>query len=80
MAGTDWLTWIPNDWCLPDERKSLLITSNLPFVDWLQVFHGERMTADLVDRLTHQCHIFEMNGESYRLRESMKSKKSTKSK
>ncbi|MFL5340506.1 MAG: IS21-like element helper ATPase IstB [Gemmataceae bacterium] len=62
------------------ERKSLLITSNLPFGDWVQVFHGERMTAALLDRLTHKCHIFEMNGESYRFRESMKTKKSTKGK
>ena len=32
------------------------------------------MTAALLDRLTHRCHIFEMNGESYRFRESMKGK------
>ena len=57
------------------ERKSLLITSNLPFGDWGQIFQGERMTAALLDRLTHHCHIFEMNGESYRFRESMKAKK-----
>lgn len=57
------------------ERKSLLITSNLPFGDWGQIFQGERMTAALLDRLTHRCHIFEMNGESYRFRESMKAKK-----
>jgi DNA replication protein DnaC len=56
------------------ERRSLLITSNLPFGEWGQVFQGERMTAALLDRLTHRCHIFEMNGESYRFRESMKSK------
>lgn len=56
------------------ERGSLLITSNLPFSEWGQVFQGERMTAALLDRLTHHCHIFEMNGESYRFRESMKSK------
>lgn len=56
------------------ERRSLLITSNLPFSEWGQVFQGERMTAALLDRLTHKCHIFEMNGESYRFRESMKSK------
>ena len=61
------------------ERASVLITSNLPFSDWNQVFQGERMTAALLDRLTHRCHIFEMNGESYRFRESMKSKKSRKS-
>jgi len=57
------------------ERASLLITSNLPFSEWGQVFQGERMTAALLDRLTHRCHIFEMNGESYRFRESVKAKK-----
>jgi DNA replication protein DnaC len=61
------------------ERASILITSNLAFSDWGQVFQGERMTAALLDRLTHRCHIFEMNGESYRFRESMKSKKPKKS-
>jgi DNA replication protein DnaC len=60
------------------ERSSLLITSNLAFGDWNQVFQGERMTGALLDRLTHRCHIFEMNGESYRFRESMKTKKGRK--
>jgi DNA replication protein DnaC len=60
------------------ERRSLLITSNLPFGEWGQIFQGERMTAALLDRLTHRCHIFEMNGESYRFRESMKAKKAAK--
>jgi DNA replication protein DnaC len=61
------------------ERASLLVTSNLPFSDWGQIFQGERMTRALLDRLTYRCHIFEMNGESYRFRESMKSKKGRKS-
>jgi DNA replication protein DnaC len=60
------------------ERASVLITSNLPFGEWNQIFQGERMTAALLDRLTHRCHIFEMNGESYRFRESMKQKKGKK--
>jgi DNA replication protein DnaC len=60
------------------ERKSLLVTSNLAFSEWNQVFQGERMTAALLDRLTHRCQIFEMNGESFRFRESMKSKKNRK--
>ena len=51
----------------------MLITSNLPFSEWNQIFQGERMTGALLDRLTHHCHIFEMNGENYRFRESMKS-------
>ena len=59
------------------ERASLLITSNLPFSEWQQIFQGERMTAALLDRLTHHCEIFEMNGESYRFRESMKEKRPT---
>jgi len=39
---------------------------------------GNAMTAALLDRLTHHCHFFEVNGESYRLRESMKAKKGRK--
>ena len=57
------------------ERGSVLLTSNLAFSEWNSVFQGERMTAALLDRLTHRCVIFEMNGESYRFRESMKRKK-----
>src|SRR3954471_19143060 len=60
------------------ERSSILVTSNLPFSEWGQIFQGERMTAALLDRLCHHCHIFEMNGESYRFRESMKSRKGRK--
>jgi DNA replication protein DnaC len=61
------------------ERSSLLLTSNLAFSEWVQVFQGERMTAALLDRLTHRCHILEMNGESYRFRESMRGKRGRKS-
>jgi DNA replication protein DnaC len=52
------------------ERASILVTSNLPFDEWTTVFQGERMTAALLDRFTHRCTIVEMNGESYRFRES----------
>jgi DNA replication protein DnaC len=62
------------------ERGSILITSNLPFGEWGSIFQGDRMTAALLDRLTHRCTIFEMNGESYRFRESVKSAKSAKEK
>ena len=62
------------------ERRSLLVTSNLAFGEWGQIFQGERMTAALLDRLTHRCHIFEMNGESFRFRESMKTKKDKETK
>jgi DNA replication protein DnaC len=56
----------------------VLITSNLAFADWAQVFQAEHMTAALLDRITRRCHIFEMNGESHRFRESMKAKKGRK--
>ena len=60
------------------ERRSLLLTSNLAFSDWGQIFQGERMTAALLDRLTHHCEIFEMNSESFRFRESMKEQKKSR--
>jgi DNA replication protein DnaC len=62
------------------ERASILVTSNLAFSDWGSIFQGERMTAALLDRFTHRCHIFEINGESYRFRESAKAAKERKAK
>ena len=52
------------------ERGSVLVTSNLPFDEWTEVFGSERLTGALLDRLTHHVHILEMNGESYRLKHS----------
>jgi DNA replication protein DnaC len=52
------------------ERGSVLITSNLPFEEWTETFGSERLTGALLDRLTHHVRILEMNGESYRLRQS----------
>jgi DNA replication protein DnaC len=52
------------------ERGSTIVTSNLPFDEWTGVFGAERLTGALLDRLTHHVHILELNGESYRLRES----------
>lgn len=56
------------------ERGSIIITSNLPFDEWTETFGTERLTGAILDRLTHLVHILEMNGESFRLRESRKSK------
>lgn len=56
------------------ERGSIIITSNLPFDEWTETFGTERLTGAILDRLTHHVHILEMNGESFRLRESRKSK------
>jgi DNA replication protein DnaC len=52
------------------ERGSTIVTSNLPFEEWPSVFRSERLTGALLDRLTHYVHILEMNGESYRLKQS----------
>jgi len=54
------------------ERSSRLTTSNLPLGEWQQISQGERMPASLRDRLTHHCEIFEMTGDSFRFRESLK--------
>ena len=56
------------------ERGSIIITSNLPFDEWTEVFGSERLTGAILDRLTHHVHILEMNGESFRLRQSRKTK------
>jgi DNA replication protein DnaC len=52
------------------ERGSTLVTSNLPFPEWTEVLGSERLTGALLDRLTHHVHILEMNGESFRLKQS----------
>ena len=52
------------------ERGSIIITSNLPFDEWTETFGTERLTGALLDRITHHVHILEMNGESYRLKQS----------
>ena len=52
------------------EKGSTIITSNLPFQEWTSVFGSERLTGALLDRFTHHVHILEMNGDSYRLKQS----------
>ena len=51
------------------ERVAVIVTTNLKFADWTQVFGDERLTVALLDRLTHKAHIIEFVGESYRFRE-----------
>jgi DNA replication protein DnaC len=51
-------------------RGSVLITTNLPFTEWTQVFQEPRLLGALLDRLTHTCHILEFAAESYRFRQS----------
>ena len=52
------------------ERGSVLVTSNLPFDEWTENFGSERLTGALLDRLTHHVNILEMNGDSFRLKQS----------
>jgi len=53
------------------ERVTLIVTTNLRFADWTQVFGDERLTAALLDRLTHRAVILEFIGESYRFRQHL---------
>ena len=52
------------------ERGSTLVTTNLPFDEWTEMFGSDRLTGALLDRLTYHVHIIEMNGDSYHLRQS----------
>ena len=53
------------------ERVALMVTTNLKFADWLQVFGNEQLTAALLDRLTCRAHILEFIGESFRFRQRL---------
>ena len=52
------------------ERGSILITTNLDFARWAEVFGDATLTAALLDRLTHHAHVLLFQGESHRFRES----------
>jgi DNA replication protein DnaC len=58
------------------ERGSTMLTSNLPFAEWTEVLGSERLTGALLDRLTHHVHIVEMNGDSFRLKQSRRKRTS----
>jgi len=55
------------------EQTSLIVTTNLPFAEWPQIFAGdERLAGALLDRLTHHVYILDITGDSYRLKASLK--------
>jgi DNA replication protein DnaC len=58
------------------ERNSVIITTNLPFENWNEVLGSERLTGAALDRLTHRCHIVETKGESYRLQDAKRRRRS----
>ena len=70
-TGAEWLVEVISQ---RYERGSIIITTNLPFDEWTEVFGSERLTGAILDRLTHHVHILELNGESFRLRQSRKTK------
>lgn len=55
------------------EKGSVILTSNLPFSQWSQAFASDQaLTVAMLDRLLHHCHIIQMTGQSYRLRDKRK--------
>ena len=59
------------------ERKSTIITTNLSFEQWENIFKDPVMTTAIVDRITHKALTINMNGNSYRLKETQEMLKIT---
>jgi len=57
------------------ERGSIVITTNLAFKDWGNIFQGAACVTALIDRLTHHCQVIKISADSYRTKESIQAKK-----
>ena len=57
------------------ERGSIIVTTNLPFSEWTTLFENTAMVAAMIDRLTFQSYVLDMNGESYRLAQTKRARK-----
>ena len=53
------------------EKRSMVITTNLEFSRWVNIFLDEAMTTAIIDRLVHYSHLILFDGESYRVRNSL---------
>ncbi len=63
-----------------EARKSVLVTTNLKFGRWVEVFHSKEMTIALLDRLTHRCDVTVMTGKSKRHEESLERQRAREAK
>ncbi|WP_438838065.1 ATP-binding protein [Caldanaerobacter subterraneus] len=53
------------------EQRSIIITTNLEFSRWVNIFYDEQMTAAIIDRLIHHCYLLIFDGQSYRMKQSL---------
>jgi DNA replication protein DnaC len=60
------------------EKVAVIITTNLPFSEWTQVFANPRLCKAMLDRLTDQAHIFETGTESYRFKRTLEKRQKSK--
>jgi DNA replication protein DnaC len=51
------------------EKDSIIITSNKTFEEWEEVFPDKVLTSAILDRIIHHCHLIQIRGESYRMKE-----------